>query len=190
MAFFAFFKKTKKAYNDNENENDNDNDIDNEDEDEDDNDNDNDPHQSFSPSSSPKKRGNPRKSLDFFLRVGYNIIITVQRKGGTMKKFRYSDKGMTCAACVAHVERAAAKVVGEDARSVSLLTNSLTVTLPDDANEHRIFGELRTSLKAVGYDLLEQVDLSRAAERAALRRDRARLWASFRILRERHHALR
>ena len=95
-----------------------------------------------------------------------------------MKKIRYSVKGMTCAACVAHVERAAAKVVGEDARSVSLLTNSLTVTLPDDANEHRIFGELRTSLKAVGYDLLEQVDLSRAAERAALRRDRARLVAS------------
>ncbi len=76
-----------------------------------------------------------------------------------MKKFRYTVKGMSCAACVAHVERAAAKVVGEDRRTVSLLTNSLTITLPDDVDEKdekKTFSALRASLKAAGYDLLDE----------------------------------
>ncbi|MBO5937882.1 MAG: heavy metal translocating P-type ATPase [Clostridia bacterium] len=73
-----------------------------------------------------------------------------------MKKLRYTVKGMSCAACVAHVERAAAKVVGEDARAVNLLTNSLTVTLDDNTDERKIFAALRASLKAAGYDLADE----------------------------------
>ena len=45
-----------------------------------------------------------------------------------MKKLRYAVRGMSCAACVAHVEHAAARVVDKDAASVSLLTATLTVT--------------------------------------------------------------
>ena len=95
-----------------------------------------------------------------------------------MKKYRYTVKGMSCAACVAHVERSAAKVVGEEHRMVSLLTNSLTVTLPDDADERKIFAELRASLKAAGYDLAEQAEDRQGVERDALKRDRSRLVAS------------
>ena len=40
----------------------------------------------------------------------------------------YSVKGMSCAACSARVEKAVLKVSGVDSCSVSLLTNSMTVT--------------------------------------------------------------
>lgn len=95
-----------------------------------------------------------------------------------MKKLRYTVKGMSCAACVAHVERAAARVVGEEHRTVSLLSNSLGVTLPDDADERKIFAELRRSLKAAGYDLAEQSEHSPAEKTAEFRRDLSRLVAS------------
>lgn len=95
-----------------------------------------------------------------------------------MKKLRYTVKGMSCAACVAHVERAAARVVGEEHRTVSLLTNSLSVTLPDDADERKIFAELRRSLKAAGYDLAEQSEHTPSDETAEFRRDLSRLIAS------------
>lgn len=95
-----------------------------------------------------------------------------------MKKCRYSVQGMTCAACVAHVERAAAKVVGEENRSVSLLTNSLTVTLSENADERKTFLELRSSLKAAGYDLVASDGNSAAQERDELRRSKIRLIAS------------
>ena len=48
-----------------------------------------------------------------------------------MKRYRYRVTGMSCAACVAHVEHAAAKVCGKESIQVSLLTNSLTVTVDD-----------------------------------------------------------
>ena len=95
-----------------------------------------------------------------------------------MKKLRYTVKGMSCAACVAHVERAAARVVGEEHRTVSLLTNSLSVTLPDDADERKIFAELRRSLKAAGYDLAEQSEHPPAEKTAEFRRDLSHLVAS------------
>ena len=40
-----------------------------------------------------------------------------------MKKIRYGVKGMSCAVCVAHVEKIAEKLCGEGNVSVSLLTN-------------------------------------------------------------------
>ncbi|MBQ2999367.1 MAG: heavy metal translocating P-type ATPase [Clostridia bacterium] len=95
-----------------------------------------------------------------------------------MKKIRYTVKGMSCAACVAHVEHAAAKVVGEEHRTVSLLTNTLTVTLPDDADERKRFAELRAALKAAGYDLAEENETNATDTHAEFRRDLARLIAS------------
>ena len=70
-----------------------------------------------------------------------------------MKKLRYGVKGMSCAACVAHVEKAAKKVCGEENVVVSLLTNSLTVTVEDGENEDKLFALLKKNLKSAGYGL-------------------------------------
>lgn len=61
-----------------------------------------------------------------------------------MKEYRVD--GMSCAACVAHVEKAVQKVPGVDEVSVSLLTNSMTVdgTAGQD--------EICAAVRAAGYD--------------------------------------
>lgn len=73
-----------------------------------------------------------------------------------MKKLRYGVRGMNCAACVAHVEHAAARVCGKERVSVSLLTNSLTVTAEDGDNEEKLFRALAKSLKDAGYTLQKE----------------------------------
>ena len=70
-----------------------------------------------------------------------------------MKKIRFGIKGMSCAACVAHVEHAAAKVCGKENIQVSLLTNSLTVLIEDQINEEQIFFALQRSLSVAGYGI-------------------------------------
>ncbi len=73
-------------------------------------------------------------------------------------RLRYEIKGMSCAACVAHVERAAKGVLDEkDTCTVSLLTNSLLVETKDeksDAEKKAIEARLAASIKAAGYELL------------------------------------
>ncbi len=71
-----------------------------------------------------------------------------------MKKIRYGIRGMSCAACVAHVEHAAAKICPKEMIRVSLMTNSLTVTVEDGVDEARLASELGRSLSAAGYGLL------------------------------------
>ena len=70
-----------------------------------------------------------------------------------MKKYKYGVKNMSCAACVAHVERAAARICGKENVSVSLITNSMVITLDDDSNEEKIFSSLKKALKSAGYGL-------------------------------------
>ncbi len=77
-----------------------------------------------------------------------------------MKRIHYGIKGMSCAACVAHVERAVRGVVGEKGEiTVSLLTNSVLILLdgdPTDA-ELEVLGErLGASVRAAGYALLTE----------------------------------
>ena len=75
-----------------------------------------------------------------------------------MIRFNYPIQGMSCAACVAHVERALSGVMREgDSFSVSLLTNSVSIFLKEDpepqeleAFEERIFAAVRSA----GYTLL------------------------------------
>ena len=57
-----------------------------------------------------------------------------------MSKKRYGVKGMMCAACVSHVERAALVVLKDKNASctVSLLTNSMSVVYPDEMAEREI----------------------------------------------------
>ena len=68
-------------------------------------------------------------------------------------KIRYSVKGMSCAACVGHVERAAKEVCKEKQFSVSLLTNSITVDIDEKADEEKFFLELKKAVKRAGYTL-------------------------------------
>ncbi len=72
-----------------------------------------------------------------------------------MKKIKYGVKGMSCAACVAHVEAACSKVCDKQNVSVSLLTNSVTVTAEDNVNEGELFSRLKKALKGAGYTLVD-----------------------------------
>lgn len=60
---------------------------------------------------------------------------------------KYQVKGMSCAACVAHVERAVRGVSGVREVAVSLLTNSMEVDAPGVAPEAIV-----RAVKAAGYD--------------------------------------
>ena len=54
-----------------------------------------------------------------------------------MKKESYYITGMTCSACSARVERAVAKLTGEDRVSVNLLTNSMQVEYDETSMESK-----------------------------------------------------
>ncbi len=92
-----------------------------------------------------------------------------------MKKLRFTVKGMSCAACVAHVEHAAAKVCPKENISVSLLTNSMTVLCEDGVSEDKLFSSLDRALSSAGYGLSAQGDRGGSGEGDGLRRDLRRL---------------
>ncbi|MCC6578532.1 MAG: cation-translocating P-type ATPase, partial [Flavobacteriales bacterium] len=98
--------------------------------------------------------------------------------GGTLKR-SFPVSGMTCASCVASVERALQSAPGVDQVSVNLATNSALVDYAPDRTDAE---QLRKAVQAAGYDLVvgdgsEAMDLERIAHErmAALKR---RLWAS------------
>lgn len=96
-----------------------------------------------------------------------------------MKKEIFAVVGMTCAACVAHVERAARSVLGDTPFAVSLLSGTLSVTLPDGADSEALFKKLVAALRHSGYGLEKQEKYS---EQARLLREKrvesTRLWLS------------
>ena len=55
-----------------------------------------------------------------------------------MVKENYEVRGMTCSACSARVEKAVAKIVGEDNVSVNLLTNSMQVKRDENISVKKI----------------------------------------------------
>ena len=73
-----------------------------------------------------------------------------------MKKYRYPVKGMSCAACVAHVEKAAARTLCDRCQNitVSLLTNAITFESDDTVDGTAIERDLAAALKASGYELV------------------------------------
>ena len=96
------------------------------------------------------------------------------------KKEIFAVSGMTCAACVAHVERAAAGVLGDGVPfAVSLLSATLSITLPDGADVEPYFKKLSVALRHAGYGL-EKKGETGAELRAARekKRERARLITS------------
>ena len=64
-----------------------------------------------------------------------------------MKSEKFQITGMTCAACSAHVEKAAAGVAGVDKVTVSLLMNSMTVEYDEPATPQAIC----RAVDAAGY---------------------------------------
>ncbi len=72
-------------------------------------------------------------------------------KKGIGMRYRYFVKGMVCAACVAHVERAVRKCGFSDV-SVNLLTG--TVVFDSSLSENEVRETLARALRAAGYDLL------------------------------------
>ena len=89
-------------------------------------------------------------------------------------KLRYNVRGMSCAACVAHVEHTASEICGKDNVSVSLITNSLTANMPDSTDEERLYLSLKKALKRAGYGLErdgeKQTDIAAQELKSNLRR--------------------
>lgn len=75
-----------------------------------------------------------------------------------MQRLHYEVKGMSCAACVAHVEKAVLGELSErDSCSVSLLTNSISLMLEQPLNEkeQQAFEvRLAAAVKKSGYELV------------------------------------
>ncbi|MBQ8416763.1 MAG: heavy metal translocating P-type ATPase [Clostridia bacterium] len=71
-------------------------------------------------------------------------------------RLHYEIKGMNCAACVSHVERAIRSVLSEkDTVTVSLLTNSVSILLSEDPeNPAALTERLSAAVKANGYTLV------------------------------------
>jgi Cu+-exporting ATPase len=96
-----------------------------------------------------------------------------------MKKLRFGVKGMSCAACVAHVEHAAAKICGKDNVTVSLLTNSLTVICDDTVSDNKLYRDLQKSLSSAGYSLVDSAEKKRDGDRAEFKKALIKLCAKF-----------
>ena len=72
-------------------------------------------------------------------------------------RLHYPIKGMSCAACVGHVERAVCRVIAADAQAnVSLLTNSVSLTVSDDTDIGELERRLSAAVKQAGYELITQ----------------------------------
>jgi len=72
-----------------------------------------------------------------------------------VKRLTFFVKGMTCAACVAHVERAVFSEIKEQgSATVSLLSGTLTLTVADDTDEAALFSRLKKALIRAGYGLV------------------------------------
>ena len=85
-----------------------------------------------------------------------------------MQRINYPVKGMSCAACVAHVERAVRSVLNEeDQVTVSLLTNSVSVFYQrelDAAALEIMEQRISSAVKAAGYQLLKEAPQKKQAD--------------------------
>ena len=89
--------------------------------------------------------------------------MTAQGAPPALETRRLRVEGMTCAACVSHVERALRGAPGVASASVNLATESATV----DAALEVSFDELRAAVEAAGYGLHEPSDDADVTDTAA-----------------------
>lgn len=66
-----------------------------------------------------------------------------------MKTEKFEVKGMTCSACVTHVEKSVSKLTGIKLVQVNLLTNSMTVSYDEKTLDNN---EIELSVKNAGYE--------------------------------------
>ena len=86
-------------------------------------------------------------------------------------RLNYEIKGMTCAACVAHVEKAISRVVGEQENvNVSLLTNSVSLIVDDNTDVQNLESRLSASVKSAGYELITQKTTNQKERKESRRR--------------------
>lgn len=105
-----------------------------------------------------------------------------------MKTEKYDVTGMTCASCVAHVERTVGKLPGVNAVNVNLLANNMTVTYDElQLNEKLIEksvenagykAHLRSATPDSSFNVSAKVDLVKQEERIL----QTRWWVSFAFL--------
>ena len=83
-------------------------------------------------------------------------------------RLHYEIKGMSCAACVAHVERAIKGVLGErDTVTVSLLTNSVSILTEREENVEILEERLSRAVAAGGYTLLTERNAAKKEDAAS-----------------------
>ena len=91
-----------------------------------------------------------------------------------MQRLQYGIGGMSCAACVSHVEKAVKSVLGEqDSVSVSLLTNTVSVILSEEIGEREkelLESRLSTAVSAAGYRLLTSAPTKDSGEKEMKKR--------------------
>ncbi len=81
-------------------------------------------------------------------------------------RLHYEIKGMSCAACVSHVERAIKGALSDtDTFTVSLLTNSVSLLVADDVDLPVLEASLSHAVKGAGYELITaQTSLEKAPQ--------------------------
>ncbi|MBE6556012.1 MAG: heavy metal translocating P-type ATPase [Ruminococcaceae bacterium] len=73
-----------------------------------------------------------------------------------MKKVIFAVKGMTCAACVAHVERAIRAALGDEIPfNVSLMSGTVSLSVEERESETALFKRIERALSRSGYGLAE-----------------------------------
>lgn len=80
-----------------------------------------------------------------------------------MKTEKYDVTGMTCASCVAHVERSVSKLEGVESVKVNLLTNSMTVQFNELVINNTF---IEKSVESAGYEAHLHVEPTSAASAA------------------------
>ena len=104
------------------------------------------------------------------------------RKFPAQKNMRlhYEIKGMTCAACVNHVEKAACKVIKkEDTVNVSLLTNSVSLIVDDATDVQTLEDRLAASIKSAGYELVTKKQANKKEDNESSKRILSLVFSAF-----------
>lgn len=96
-----------------------------------------------------------------------------------MERKKYHVSGMFCAACVGRVDKAAKAVKGVKAAEVSLLTNSMIVSIDEDFDENNLIKAIEGAGYGCALDMGENVREMRNRRKKELGLQLARVIAAF-----------
>ncbi len=90
-------------------------------------------------------------------------------------RLHYEVKGMSCAACVSHVEKAIRSAVSpQDTVNVSLLTNSVSILTSDAVDRAALESSLSRAVRAAGYELVTNTETAEKVPKSGEYRARVR----------------